>query len=393
MNKFDKILRIHEDRDDKVVVAAGSKTKTLGAYQEITRSSTEKFNKQQHSPQQQHAKLVSTKSSHSQVLKAATSIPSCKLVALDGCDENNLVTIILLVIFANRSLKVKDRSDSASSSSSVMQPTTSNYEPTAKQGLKQSTAKMNLTKKTSIDDEFYSIGGAYKNRRSPLQILGNFVDDKFFKKRWSSTKRAKSTDEITWALANEEAALERHRTDLLLGNSNNNTNSAESGSSSGGSSRVRKKSAGFILGNTKFFDDNAWPGFGGGGGGSSGSGSGKKEKLMNRVSDLRKRKSSNASSHSDSTSLNSVSDYMLGNTHVQVHHVEPSNRHNHLTPSTSVATNNNNSSATNNKQVSAETLAEIEVSFPHFPACSYHFYQLLPFGQAFEEMLKTRLAD
>lgn len=265
------------------------------------------------------------------------------------------------MIFSNRSLKLKCRSDSANSSNSVavsMQPTTSKYEPAVKQQPQQqlqSTTKMSLSKKTSVDDEFYSIGGAYKHRRSPLQILGNFVDDKFFKKRWSSTKRAKSTDEITWALANEEAALERHRTDMLLGN-----NTAESGSSSGdGSNRIRKKSAGFIFGNTKFFDDNVWSGLGGSGNNNAG---GKKEKLMNRVSVLRNRKSSNTSSHSDSTSLNSMSDYILGQTHV--HHLEPSNRNIYKTASTSAATtgNDNNNNTANKKQVSAETLAEIEVS-------------------------------
>src|SRR5699024_5453487 len=61
-------------------------------------------------------------------------------------------------------------------------------------------------KKNSMDDDFFSISSnSSKTRRSPLRFLGNLVDtDKLFRGRWSSTKRAKSTDEITWALENED---------------------------------------------------------------------------------------------------------------------------------------------------------------------------------------------
>lgn len=70
----------------------------------------------------------------------------------------------------------------------------------------QNTSKMiEPVKKNSIDDDMFSMTSYKSVRRSPLRFLGNLVDDKLFKKRWSSAKRAKSTDEITWALANEES--------------------------------------------------------------------------------------------------------------------------------------------------------------------------------------------
>lgn len=68
---------------------------------------------------------------------------------------------------------------------------------------------MATPKKSSMDDDFFSISSnSSKTRRSPLRFLGNLVDaDKLFRGRWSSTKRnlTKSTDEITWALANEDS--------------------------------------------------------------------------------------------------------------------------------------------------------------------------------------------
>lgn len=98
-----------------------------------------------------------------------------------------------------------------------------------------------VLKKNSIDEDVFNIS-VTKARRSPLRILGNLVDDKIFRGRWSTAKRAKSTDEITWALANEDAASNmqdemRKRSGStkpqnrkksfvgLLGSSDNNNNS------------------------------------------------------------------------------------------------------------------------------------------------------------------------
>ncbi len=50
------------------------------------------------------------------------------------------------------------------------------------------------SKKSSIDEGL--ISNTSKARRSPLRFLGNFVDDKIFRGRWGSTKRAKSSVEL-----------------------------------------------------------------------------------------------------------------------------------------------------------------------------------------------------
>ncbi|XP_054165074.1 uncharacterized protein LOC128962697 [Oppia nitens] len=50
------------------------------------------------------------------------------------------------------------------------------------------------SKKSSIDEGL--ICNTPKTRRSPLRFLGNFVDDKLFRGRWGSTKRAKSSVEL-----------------------------------------------------------------------------------------------------------------------------------------------------------------------------------------------------
>jgi len=50
------------------------------------------------------------------------------------------------------------------------------------------------SKKNSIDEGL--ICNTSKARRSPLRFLGNFVDDKLFRGRWGSTKRAKSSVEL-----------------------------------------------------------------------------------------------------------------------------------------------------------------------------------------------------
>ncbi len=132
-----------------------------------------------------------------------------------------------LVIFSNKSLKFQK------SSSNI-----ANYS----QSAEGSKLVANTPKKTSMDDDFFSISSnSSKTRRSPLRFLGNLVDaDKLFRGRWSSAKRAKSTDEITWALANED-----------LGTANNAT-SAHMLKDSG---RTRKKSLGIMSTNsTSRFD-------------------------------------------------------------------------------------------------------------------------------------------
>ncbi|KPM08361.1 hypothetical protein QR98_0068770 [Sarcoptes scabiei] len=88
-------------------------------------------------------------------------------------------------------------------------------------------------RKNSIDDDVFGIT-ATKARRSPLRILGNLVDDKIFRGRWSTAKRAKSTDEITWALAQEEKNL------LQQNNGPNRPRSVNS-------KQARKKSLGGFL--------------------------------------------------------------------------------------------------------------------------------------------------
>lgn len=202
MSEFDKILQIGND-DNK----GEQRQQHSGPSTSIARSSTESFlGKSSAGKANKSAASSSPRfraKTHSQsVLKAATSIPS--------------------LIFSNKSLKFQK------SSSNI-----ANYS----QSAEGSKLVANTPKKTSMDDDFFSISSnSSKTRRSPLRFLGNLVDaDKLFRGRWSSAKRAKSTDEITWALANED-----------LGTANNAT-SAHMLKDSG---RTRKKSLGIMSTNS-----------------------------------------------------------------------------------------------------------------------------------------------
>lgn len=100
---------------------------------------------------------------------------------------------VISVIFPNKSSKQKSTSTTPTSTTNTFDYTLS------------PSGKFDVLKKNSIDEDVFNIS-VTKARRSPLRILGNLVDDKIFRGRWSTAKRAKSTDEITWALANEGAA-------------------------------------------------------------------------------------------------------------------------------------------------------------------------------------------
>ncbi|CAG2108489.1 unnamed protein product [Medioppia subpectinata] len=94
----------------------------------------------------------------SQVLRAASSIPSL---------------IFPLKSNKNKSLNTYDMLDSSNSNTPE---------------------SFGSSKKSSIDEGL--ICNTPKTRRSPLRFLGNFVDDKLFRGRFGSTKRAKSSVEL-----------------------------------------------------------------------------------------------------------------------------------------------------------------------------------------------------
>lgn len=196
MKEFDKILQIPTEEEEEEEEEGDNREKQnyqlstpVVASKSIARSSTENFLLVKDQSKANSGKgSVSPRfrrKTHSQVLKAASSIPSCKIIVGDCQSINTDLNPCIAVIFSNKSLKL-------------------NKSPANSYNFEQTREKFaNAGKKNSIDDELFSIG-SYKTRRSPLRALGNFVDDKIFRGRWSSTKRAKSTDEITWALQNED---------------------------------------------------------------------------------------------------------------------------------------------------------------------------------------------
>lgn len=140
----------------------------------------------------------------------------------DGVEHSfNFSPFLSPVIFSNKSLKFQK------SSSNI-----ANYS----QSAEGSKLVASTPKKNSMDDDFFSISSnSSKTRRSPLRFLGNLVDaDKLFRGRWSSAKRAKSTDEITWALANEELGASNETSARMLKDSG----------------RMRKKSLGIMSTNS-----------------------------------------------------------------------------------------------------------------------------------------------
>jgi len=200
----------------------------------------------------------------------------------------------------------------------------------------QSSEKLSSdSKKNSIDEDFFGIG-SNKTRRSPLRFLGNFVDDKFFRGKWSSAKRTKSTDEITWALANED----------LMGQ-----NDIRLSKDTGG---IRKKSLGLMSTTSASAADDIHDKK------RYRSGSDKARNMSDfiyrkilreqpnsqRIIDMKKRKSSNTSS--DMLSISGSSAASL-NGHFEDNHSYPNNQH----AGTQKMSNECN-------EISAETLAEID---------------------------------
>ncbi|CAG2166071.1 unnamed protein product [Oppiella nova] len=119
----------------------------------------------------------------SQVLRAASSIPSL---------------IFPLKSNKNKNLNTFDMLDSSNSNTPD---------------------SFGSSKKSSIDEGL--ICNTPKTRRSPLRFLGNFVDDKLFRGRFGSTKRAKSSVELgrlSWEIPD----------DLTDNNSNNKLNRRKS---------------------------------------------------------------------------------------------------------------------------------------------------------------------
>lgn len=224
------------------------------------------------------------------------------------------------MIFSNKSLKLNKSS------------TNFNYESNQDKFA-------NNGKKVSVDDDLFTIGGG-KTRRSPLRVLGNFVDDKIFRGRWSSTKRAKSTDEITWALANEDLiqdelsfVKETNRKKSLgvlsmNSNSSNNTDDTQDKKSLKNSSDKYKNLSNFI--GMKIFDD----------GYNAKNSSGKNPSLI----EVKKRKSSNPCTR---TELRSIADSSFESSFEEGHF------------SGAQPTRHKPQSSSN--VISAETMAEIEV--------------------------------
>ncbi|KAH9529548.1 LOW QUALITY PROTEIN: uncharacterized protein LOC124492439 [Dermatophagoides farinae] len=171
MNEFDAILTMEENKlneynDDVFQPSVSNAPKT------ISRSkTTENFLAKKSEDKKSAASPRFRRKTH--MLKAASSIPS--------------------LIFPNKSSKQKSTSTTPTSTTNTFDYTLS------------PSGKFDVLKKNSIDEDVFNIS-VTKARRSPLRILGNLVDDKIFRGRWSTAKRAKSTDEITWALANEGAA-------------------------------------------------------------------------------------------------------------------------------------------------------------------------------------------
>ena len=277
-----------------------------------------------------------------QVLKAASSIPSCKY-------HRSIILLVIInfssVIFSNKNSRLQKLTNNTTSTTiaTTLTTNTNNSQTGSYTTYEQQNNKLvnGIEKKNSLDDDYFTLGNN-KTRRSPLRFLGNLVDDKLFRGRWSSTKRAKSTDEITWALANEdlmgndvrmikESSRNRKKSLGLMSinsSSSNNTNEESS------EKRLRFKSGGTEKSKTmsdfltkKLFDDSY--------------DSKKKEHsqspvLQQKFADMKKRKTSSTSMPGSSiTSLN------LG---------DGSYRHNQSP----------NGLSTN--EIRAETLAEIEVS-------------------------------
>nr|XP_027198590.1 uncharacterized protein LOC113792839 [Dermatophagoides pteronyssinus] len=174
MNEFDAILTMEENKlneyNDDVFQPSVSNVSNIP--KPITRSkTTENFLDKKMDDKKSTASPRFRRKTH--MLKAASSIPS--------------------LIFP-KSSKQKSTSTTPTSITNTFDYTLS---PPGKFD--------DVLKKNSIDEDVFNIS-VTKARRSPLRILGNLVDDKIFRGRWSTAKRAKSTDEITWALANEDSA-------------------------------------------------------------------------------------------------------------------------------------------------------------------------------------------
>ncbi|KAI7687096.1 hypothetical protein SSS_10211 [Sarcoptes scabiei] len=209
LNEFDAILNLEESKlsnfgDDVFhsIPNNNNNSNSASNTKTISRSSTENFSNETDKPKSSASPRFRRKN---QVLKAATSIPS--------------------LIFSNKNFKQKP-----STSNLAVVDTNIEYEINQQEKYLQEDS---LSKKNSIDDDVFGIT-ATKARRSPLRILGNLVDDKIFRGRWSTAKRAKSTDEITWALAQEEKNL------LQQNNGPNRPRSVNS-------KQARKKSLGGFL--------------------------------------------------------------------------------------------------------------------------------------------------
>lgn len=326
LKQFDKILQIPTDTDEQAdtddnTTQPGPSTSSKSL---IARSSTETFFGKSNPIKTTQKPMSSPRfRPKTQVLKAASSIPS--------------------LIFSNKNSRLQKSTNNTTSTTiaTTLTTNTNNSQTGSYTTYEQQNNKLvnGIEKKNSLDDDYFTLGNN-KTRRSPLRFLGNLVDDKLFRGRWSSTKRAKSTDEITWALANEdlmgndvrmikESSRNRKKSLGLMSinsSSSNNTNEESS------EKRLRFKSGGTEKSKTmsdfltkKLFDDSY--------------DSKKKEHsqspvLQQKFADMKKRKTSSTSMPGSSiTSLN------LG---------DGSYRHNQSP----------NGLSTN--EIRAETLAEIE---------------------------------
>lgn len=326
MNQFDKILQIHDEdpepiRDDTLTYQSGPSSDSPAS---ITRSSTESYLAKSNSNSKSVSSPRFRPKTHSQVLKAASSIPSRKFYSM-----LNYILIIytflfinLKVIFSNKSLKLQKSTNNF------------NYEQSGDKLLTNA-------KKNSIDDDFFCIG-SNKTRRSPLRFLGNLVDDKIFRGKWSSTKRAKSTDEITWALANEDLIPSemtllkksiRNRK-ISLGVTSTSSNNTDDTLNKKRYKHSDKNLSIDAIGR-KMFDD-----------GYNNNNNNKNVIERQKLAEIKKKKSSNTSSDMHSISGSSAASL---------------NDHGHFINIDIYPLVRNNRSPDNLNEIRAETLAEIEV--------------------------------
>lgn len=152
------------------------------------------------------------------------------------------------------------------------------------------------------------------------------MDDKIFRGRWSTAKRAKSTDEITWALANEDNELRTR---------------------AGSQKQNRKKSFGGLLTTNIDTNNNLFN---------------KKQPQYKNTWDRFKNSFDSGNEYSNYTTINKFAERKMPNNYAEVSTLSPMN-------------NNQNSSHSNNhhqynvpirqlkskNEINAETLAEIEV--------------------------------